>query len=141
MMVIGVSNMIGRIVSGAVSDISCVNSIVFNSVSFLATGVKIIHPQFYKEKFYWIDFDYKRLIHFRSFNLWFCLLQNVCSLFGSRSLLWDVIFFLVSKSRNVEHISINYILYFFAFIWLFDLSKNIFSGAYWQLLYSSSLLD
>ena len=51
MMVIGVSNMIGRIVSGAVSDISCVNSIVFNSLSFLATGsVKIIHPQFYKEK-------------------------------------------------------------------------------------------
>lgn len=38
-MVIGVSNMIGRILSGAVSDITWVNSIVFNSLSFLATGI------------------------------------------------------------------------------------------------------
>ena len=68
---------------------------------------------------YWFDFDYKRLIHFRSFNLWFCLLQNVCSLFGSRSLLWDVIFFLVSKYRNVEHIWII-IFSVFEFIWFVE---------------------
>ena len=70
---------------------------------------------------YWFDFDYKRLIHFRSFNLWFCLLQNVCSLFGSRSLLWDVIFFLVSKSRNVEHISIIFCIFcVYLIIWFVE---------------------
>ena len=42
MMVIGVSNMIGRILSGAVSDIPWVNSIIFNSLSFLATGIPIL---------------------------------------------------------------------------------------------------
>ena len=43
MMMIGVSNMIGRILSGAASDISCVNCIIFNSLSFLATGKSILH--------------------------------------------------------------------------------------------------
>ena len=73
---------------------------------------------------YWFDFDYKRLIHFRSFNLWFCLLQNVCSLFGSRGLLWDVIFFLVSKSINVGYILIVSLIMtifsVFEFIWFVE---------------------
>ena len=78
---------------------------------------------------YWFDFEYKRLIHFRYFNLWFCLLQNVCSLFGSRSLLWDVIFFLVSKSRNVEHISIISLI-----IWPILKKKSARCSIYFRLM-------
>ena len=44
--------------------------------------------------------------------------------------------------KNVKHIAIMFFIdYILCLLRLFDLSQNIFSGAYWQLLYWSSLLD